>query len=55
LNGGASAYLVFPIASGANVLFVAVLSVFLFQEKIGAYGTAGIFCGLVSVTILSLP
>jgi drug/metabolite transporter (DMT)-like permease len=55
LNGGASAYLVFPIASGANVLFVAVLSVFLFGEKLGGYGVAGIFCGLVSVTILSLP
>ena len=55
LNGGAPAYFVYPIASGANVLFVAILGVFLFREKLGAYGLAGIFCGLVSVTVLSLP
>ena len=55
LNGGAPAYLVYPIAAGANVLFVAILGIVLFREKIGIYGAAGIFCGLISVTILSLP
>lgn len=55
LNGGAPGYFVFPIAAGANVLFVAILGVFLFGERLGGYGVAGIFCGLVSVTILSLP
>lgn len=55
LNGDASAYLVFPIAGGANVLFVTVFGVFLFRERLGVYGVAGIFCGLISFTILSLP
>jgi hypothetical protein len=55
LNGGAPAYFVFPMAAGANVMLVAVLGIFIFKERLGAYGFAGIFCGLVSVTILSLP
>ena len=55
LNGGAPAYFVFPIAAGANVMVVAILGMFLFHEKLGAYGLAGIFCGLISVTMLSLP
>ncbi len=55
LNGGAPAYFVFPIAAGANVLFVAILGIFLFRERLGGYGIAGVLCGLISVTILSLP
>lgn len=55
LNGGAPAYLVYPIAAGANVLFVAIAGVVLFKEKLGLYGSAGILCGLLSVVILSLP
>ncbi|MEO8131893.1 MAG: hypothetical protein ABI822_32665, partial [Bryobacteraceae bacterium] len=55
LNGGAPAYIVYPIATGANVLFVAIGGVVLFKERLGAYGTAGILCGLLSVVILSLP
>lgn len=55
LGGGAPGYLVYPIAAGANVLFVAILGVVLFRERLGAYGVAGILCGLLSVVILSLP
>ncbi len=55
LGGGAPGYLVYPIAGGANVLFVAIAGVFLFKERLGWYGSAGIFCGLLSVVILSLP
>jgi drug/metabolite transporter (DMT)-like permease len=55
LAGGAPGYLVFPIVSGANVLFVAIAGVILFKERLGWYGSAGIFCGLLSVIILSLP
>jgi multidrug transporter EmrE-like cation transporter len=55
LGGGAPGYLVYPIASAANVLFVAVGGVVLFKEKLGTLGIAGIACGLVSVLILSLP
>jgi drug/metabolite transporter (DMT)-like permease len=55
LAGGAPGYIVYPIATGANVLFVAVAGVVLFKERLGWYGSAGIFCGLISVVILSLP
>ncbi len=55
LNGGAPGYIVYPIATGANVLFVAIGGVVLFKERLGLYGTAGILCGLLSVVILSLP
>lgn len=55
LNGGAPGFIVFPIVTGANVLFVAIGGVVLFKERLGLYGTAGILCGLLSVVILSLP
>jgi multidrug transporter EmrE-like cation transporter len=55
LSGGAPGYLVYPIANGANVLFVAVAGVLIFREKLGITGMAGILCGLIAVVILSLP
>ncbi|MCZ2148912.1 MAG: hypothetical protein LC126_14185 [Bryobacterales bacterium] len=55
LARGAPGYLVFPITSAANVLFVALGGVILFKERIGAAGAAGIVCGALSVLILSLP
>jgi multidrug transporter EmrE-like cation transporter len=55
LSGGAPGYLVYPIGAGASVLFVAVIGVLVFREKLTLYGVAGIACGLISVVILSLP
>jgi len=55
LAGGAPGFMVFPIASGANVLLVAIAGVVLFKERLGWYGSAGILCGLTAVVLLSLP
>lgn len=55
LDAKAPGFLVFPIVTGASVLFVAIGGVVLFREKLGPLGIAGIICGLVSVVILSLP
>lgn len=55
LTGGAPGYLVYPIGAGASVLFVAIVGVVVFREKLTVYGVGGILCGLISVVILSLP
>ena len=55
LRHGAPGYAVYPIAAGANVVFVAVAGIWVFRERLGVYGVAGIVCGLVSVVVLSLP
>ena len=55
LSGGAPGYLVYPIGTGASVLFVAIAGVAILRERLSWYGIAGIVCGLVSVVILSLP
>lgn len=55
LRNGAPGFLVYPIAVGANVLFVAIGGVFLFRERLGPYGFAGILCGMVAILLLSLP
>lgn len=55
LQNGAPGFLVYPIAVGANVLFVAIGGVVVFRERLGPYGMAGISCGLVAILLLSLP
>ena len=55
LDAGTPGYLVYPIVTGANVLFVAIFGVILFRERLGWYGTAGIACGMAAVVLLSLP
>jgi drug/metabolite transporter (DMT)-like permease len=55
LRNGAPGFLVYPIAVGANVLFVAIGGVVLFRERLGPYGVAGILCGFLAILLLSLP
>jgi hypothetical protein len=47
-------YIVFPITTGGNLFLVAAAGVFLFKEKIGRYGVAGIVTGILSLVLLSL-
>jgi drug/metabolite transporter (DMT)-like permease len=55
LRNGAPGFLVYPIAVGANVLFVAVGGMLLFEERVGPRGLAGIASGLVAILLLSVP
>jgi drug/metabolite transporter (DMT)-like permease len=47
-------YIVFPITTGGNLFVVAAAGVFLFREKIGPYGIAGIVTGVLSIILLSI-
>ena len=47
-------YIVFPMTTGGNLFLVAAAGVFLFREKIGPYGVAGILIGIASLVLLSL-
>jgi drug/metabolite transporter (DMT)-like permease len=47
-------YIVFPLTTGGNLFLVAAAGVFLFKEKIGRYGVAGIVTGILSLVLLSL-
>jgi multidrug transporter EmrE-like cation transporter len=47
-------YIVFPMTTGGNLFLVAAAGVFLFRERVGAYGIAGILTGIVSLILLSL-
>jgi drug/metabolite transporter (DMT)-like permease len=55
LRNGAPGFLVYPVAVGANVLFVAIGGVVIFRERLGPYGVAGILCGLIAILLLSIP
>jgi multidrug transporter EmrE-like cation transporter len=47
-------YTVFPITTGGNLFLVAAGGVFLFRERIGVYGIAGIVTGIASLVLLSM-
>jgi drug/metabolite transporter (DMT)-like permease len=48
-------YIVFPVTTGGNLFLVASAGVLLFREKIGPYGIAGLFAGVLSLVLLALP
>lgn len=47
-------YVVFPMTTGGNLFLVAAAGIFLFREKVGPYGIAGILTGILSLVLLSL-
>jgi len=47
-------YVVFPMTTGGNLFLVAAAGVFLFRERVGPYGIAGILTGIFSLILLSL-
>lgn len=52
--GDAPAYVVFPIVVGGPILTVAILSHFLFGERMGTPGKVGILCGFIAVVLLTI-
>ena len=47
-------YVVFPMTTGGNLFLVAAAGIFIFREKVGPYGIAGILTGILSLVLLSL-
>jgi drug/metabolite transporter (DMT)-like permease len=47
-------YVVFPMTTGGNLFLVAAAGIFIFREKVGPYGIAGILTGVLSLVLLSL-
>jgi glucose uptake protein GlcU len=54
LEQGVPGYIVFPMTTGGNLFLVALAGVFIFRERIGIYGVAGILMGILSLVLLSL-
>jgi drug/metabolite transporter (DMT)-like permease len=54
LENGVPGYIVFPVTTGGNLFLVAAAGVFLFRERIGRYGVAGIVAGVLALVLLSL-
>lgn len=54
LEKGVPGYIVFPVTTGGNLFLVAAAGVFLFRERIGKYGIAGILVGVLALVLLSL-
>jgi len=55
LAAGLPGYLVFPVAMGGGMLFVTVVGVSVFRERLGRAGYFGIAAGTMSVILLALP
>jgi glucose uptake protein GlcU len=47
-------HVAFSISTGGTLFIVALAGVFLFREKVGPYGIAGLVLGILSIVILSL-
>lgn len=45
-------HVVFAITTGGNLFIVAAAGIFLFRERVGRYGLAGIGLGIVSLLLL---
>jgi multidrug transporter EmrE-like cation transporter len=54
LGGGLPGSVVYPIALAGGLFIVVGAGFFLFKERVGPYGVAGIALGLVSIILLSL-
>lgn len=46
-------YIVFPLINGGIILIVVLLGRFVFKEKIGGFGIAGILAGIAAIILLS--
>jgi drug/metabolite transporter (DMT)-like permease len=47
-------HIAFPITNGGHLFLVSAAGVFLFRERIGPYGIAGIITGMLSLVLLSV-
>lgn len=55
LARGVPGHIVFPITTGGSLFAVAAAGIFVFRERVGIYGIAGIALGVISLVMLSLP
>jgi drug/metabolite transporter (DMT)-like permease len=47
-------HVAFSISTGGTLFIVALAGIFLFREKVGPYGIAGLVLGIASIVVLSL-
>jgi drug/metabolite transporter (DMT)-like permease len=55
LARGIPGHVAFPITTGGSLFLVAAAGIFVFKEKIGGYGAAGIVLGILSLILVSIP
>lgn len=54
LSHGLPGHVAFPLTTGGSLFLVAAAGLFLFNERVGPYGIAGIALGIVALVALSL-
>jgi len=54
LSHGVPGHVAFPITTGGSLFLVAAAGVFVFKERVGPYGAAGIVLGIVALIMLSV-
>jgi drug/metabolite transporter (DMT)-like permease len=54
LSHGIPGHVAFPITTGGSLFLVAAAGIFIFKERVGAYGAAGIILGVVALIMLSV-
>ena len=52
LSGGIPGAIVYPVTLGGGLFIVVAVGVFLFNERVGPYGVAGITLGIISIVLL---
>jgi drug/metabolite transporter (DMT)-like permease len=55
LSRGIPGHVAFPITTGGSLFLVAAAGIFVFRERVGGYGAAGIILGIVALIMLSVP
>ena len=54
LSRGIPGHVAFPITTGGSLFLVAAAGIFVFKERVGAFGAAGIILGVVALIMLSV-
>lgn len=54
LSHGLPGHVAFPITTGGSLFLVAAAGVFVFKERVGGYGAAGIVLGILALVVLSI-
>jgi multidrug transporter EmrE-like cation transporter len=55
LAHGIPGHVAFPITTGGSLFLVAAVGIFIFKERVGRYGSAGIILGILALIMLSVP
>jgi drug/metabolite transporter (DMT)-like permease len=55
LARGIPGHVAFPITTGGSLFLVAAAGIFVFKERVGSYGAAGIVLGILSLVLVSIP